>query len=377
LGNRESFSGGFLITPEPYIFGPHERPFTMPMMHHTGYEPVAARHILDAALCGTCHTLVLTDSTGRVTLPEQTTYLEWIASEYPKSKTTCQTCHVPAVRSADGRPAFEYIAHRPPGGPFPPTRPRSPIGLHSFVGGNVQMLRSLASTAESAGFLDQATATSRFLRSAVALHVATPRTTGHRLIVSVTIRNLSGHKLPTGLPGRRLWIHLTASDRRDRVIFESGAWDHDTGELKHAQSFATHRDTVARSHQTAIYEAVVEDTRGDLTDLLTQAVRYRKDNRLLPAGFNRMALPQEIAAEWIAPVGTGSDPDFTAGQDTVRYSIPVPKSSGPIRISAEACFQSIRPASAAAIPGLHRGPEVIGKAEIVAGGGEGEWRRGQ
>lgn len=291
------------------------------------------------ALCGTCHTLLLTDATGRVTLPEQTTYLEWVASEYPESKTTCQTCHDPAVRTADGRPAFEYIAHRPPGGPFPPTRPRSPIGLHSWR--QCADASIMASTVESPSFLDQAIATSRFLRSAVALHLTAQRTTGHRLIVRVTIRNLTGHKLPTGLPGAGCG-YPTVFDRRNRVLLETGVWDHDTGELKRAQGSDR---------------------------LLTQAVRYRKDNRLLPAGFNRMALPQDVAAEWIAPVGTGNDPDFTAGQDTVRYWIPVPKSSGPIRISVEVCFQSIRPASAVAIPGLHRGPEVIANAEIVAGGG--------
>jgi hypothetical protein len=358
LGNRQSFTGGFRINSDAVIFGPHERPFVMPMLHHTGYEPVAAKHILDPALCGTCHTLLLTNSAGRVTLPEQTTYFEWLASEYPARNTTCQTCHVPVLKS-NGKAASDYIAHRPPGGPFPPTRPRSPIGLHTFVGGNVQMLRHL-------GFDERADATRQFLSSALALE-ANAEPAGSELDISIIIRNLTGHKLPTGLPGRRLWLHLTAIDSNGRVVFESGAWNPETGELRHATDFELHRDLITRPVQTAIYEAVIEDAHGTLTNLLTQAVRFRKDNRLLPSGFyERSPLPEAATADWIVPVGTNGDADFKPGRDVVRYRFPRPQ--GPLRIAIEACFQSIRPAEAARIAGLHRGPEVIAKTEIVAEG---------
>lgn len=356
LGDSRSFTGGFRISSDAVIFGPHERPFAMPMLHHTGYEPVMGKHLLDAALCGSCHTLLLTDSTGRVTLAEQTTYLEWLASEYPARSTTCQTCHVPVLK-VGGRSASDYIAHRPPGGAFPPTRPRSPIGLHTFVGGNVQMLRHLGSH-------ERADETRRFLSSAVALE-ASARAVGRDMNVSVSVHNLTGHKLPTGLPGRRLWLHLTALDSTGRIVFESGAWNPQTGDLRHSKDFELHRDAILRPDQTAIYEAEIEDARGALTNLLTQAVRFRRDNRLLPAGFNAaLRLPEGASMDWIVPVGTRGDANFEAGRDVVHYRFPSPK--GRVRIIVEACFQSIRPAEAARVAALSRGPEVIAKIEILA-----------
>ena len=358
LGKSQSFTGGFLISSDAVIFGPHERPFAMPMLHHTGYEPVAAKHVRDAALCGACHTLLLKDATGRVTLPEQTTYLEWLASAYPSRNTTCQTCHVPAA-SVNGKPVSDYIAQRPPGGAFPLTRPRSPIGLHTFVGGNVQMLRHL-------GFDERAEATRRFLSSAVALE-ATAELAGRALDVTVTVRNLTGHKLPTGLPGRRLWLHLTAVDSKNRIAFESGAWNPETGELRYGRDFESHRDSIERPDQTAIYEAVIEDAQGMLTSLLTKAVHFRKDNRLLPAGFDKASrLPEGATIDWIVPVGTKGDLDFEAGRDRVRYRFPVPE--GRVRITVEACFQSISPAEAARVAGLHREPEVIATTAIITDG---------
>ena len=127
---------------EEKIFGPHANPFSMPMLHHTGYEPVESRHVLDSALCGTCHT-VITPTLDRAGNPagefvEQAPYLEWLAGSYSDEGRTCQSCHMPLLRNGKGQLEASYIAHRPPGGPFPPTSPRTPFGRHSFSGGNVR-----------------------------------------------------------------------------------------------------------------------------------------------------------------------------------------------------------------------------------------------
>jgi hypothetical protein len=204
------------------------------------------------------------------------------------------------------------------------------------------------------------------LSSAVSLS-ATTALDDRNLLVEVTTRNLTGHKLPTGLPGRRLWLHVTARDANERIVFESGAWNPDTGELVFPQTFYPHRAFIDRSDQTAIYEAVTEDAGGKLTNLLTKAARFRKDNRLLPVGFkNESRLPEGVVVDWIAPIGTSHDVDFEAGQDTVQYRIPLSTTGGPMRVTVEACFQSIRPVDAASIEGLPRGPEVIATVEAVA-----------
>ncbi|MCA9637625.1 MAG: hypothetical protein KC420_16480, partial [Myxococcales bacterium] len=48
----------FVVGDDMQIFAGHEQPFTMPMMMHTGYTPVAAAHTGTSATCASCHTLV-------------------------------------------------------------------------------------------------------------------------------------------------------------------------------------------------------------------------------------------------------------------------------------------------------------------------------
>lgn len=107
LGKSSSFTANFKIGTANLIFGPHADPFAMPMLHHTGFEPRESKHVLDSALCGSCHTVITSNR-----FLEQAPFLEWLASGYPESGQTCQSCHMPQLRDA------QYIAHRPPGGPF-------------------------------------------------------------------------------------------------------------------------------------------------------------------------------------------------------------------------------------------------------------------
>jgi hypothetical protein len=66
-------------------------------------------------------------------------------------------------------------------------------------------------------------------------------------------------------------------------------------------------------------------------------VRYLKDNRLLPRGFEKTTADKDIAV-----VGDASqDPDFGAAGDRLRYSVGVEGSDGPWHIDVELRFQSI------------------------------------
>ncbi|MDX2151305.1 MAG: hypothetical protein SFV54_11270 [Bryobacteraceae bacterium] len=331
----------FKVSARRQAFGPHERPFEMPMLHHTGLTPTHSPHILDSALCATCHTVVthpLGTPEGTEFL-EQAPYLEWLASGYSKEQRTCQSCHLPHLDGAS------YIAHRPPGGPFPPTRPRMPFGRHLFAGANYQV-------APLAG-ADPGRALEQLQRSMTL--TATERGPGE---IAVTVTNLAGHKLPTAYPSRRLWLHVKAFDSAGALVFESGAFDRTTGELLAGAGFQAHYTFISSPRQVQIYEAEYIDASGRPTLSLVAAAAYRKDNRILPRGFD------PAAGQRVLPVGTDSDAAFAAGSHTTRYRLP----RSARRVEVEALYQSIKPAHLpplGSLAALDPTPAVAAKTEIA------------
>ena len=66
------------------------------------------------------------------------------------------------------------------------------------------------------------------------------------------------------------------------------------------------------------------DAQGAVTTGLLTAVRYLKDNRLLPRGFDKAREPD------VAVLGEAAqDADFVAGQDRVRYVVDPGGAAGP------------------------------------------------
>src|SRR6202022_613862 len=55
--------------------------------------------------------------------------------------------------------------------------------------------------------------------------------TSSGLAMEVFVENLSGHKLPTAYPSRRVWLHVAVRDRNGQGVFESGALNPD-GSIK-------------------------------------------------------------------------------------------------------------------------------------------------
>ena len=343
LGTPASFTGGFQINADNEIYGPHEKPFAMPMQHHTGLTPVESKHVLESSLCGSCHTVITPTlaADGRVTgeLIEQAPYLEWLASDFPKAGVTCQKCHMPPLRDASGATAAQYIAHMPPGRWFPPTQPRKPFGQHFFAGANTAMLTLLAGIEPENAPALQRTAQRALesLRSSVSLAASGVVQRG-RLVVTVDVRNLTGHKLPTGFPSRRIWLHLQAFSDRGTTLFESGAWDARSGTLTGAVERQPHRSVISRPEEVMIYQAATQDAEGRPTTSLLRAAAYVKDNRILPNGFDQSRGAQ------IGPVGVDGDPGFRPGSHQVRYEIALPPGVAPGRIRVEAVYQSINPA---------------------------------
>ena len=86
-----------------------------------------------------------------------------------------------------------------------------------------------------------------------------------------------------------------------------------------------------------IYEDIMVGTNNIPTTGLLTAVRFIKDNRLLPKGFDKRAVEQEIAPQGEA----GTDANFIGGEDKIRYSVAVGDSQGPFQVEAELWFQPI------------------------------------
>jgi hypothetical protein len=228
--------------------------------------------------------------------------------------------------------------------------PREGLSRHVFIGGNFFVLRmlnryrgELAVQALPQELDGAASRTIQYLQSETA-RVAVERThiDADRLLVDVSVQNLTGHKLPTGYPARRVWLHLTVRGGNGSLVFESGRLD-PSGAIagNDGDSSPTgvepHYGQITQAHQVQIYEAVMGNTAGEPTTGLLHGVRFLKDNRLLPRGFDKARAAPEIAV-----AGTASDDaDFSGGGDRLRYSIDVAGTEGPFQVSVELRFQPI------------------------------------
>jgi hypothetical protein len=347
LGTRESFNGEFVIEPTPQsgvrtIFGPFrvDTGRKTIMRSVTGFAQEEAPHIKQSELCATCHTLITTalGPNGQVvgSLPEQMNYQEWRHSDFAREERSCQSCHMPAV--AGPIRSASVLGET-----------RDSLARHVFVGGNAYMIRLLNRYRHELGVMAQpseleatANATVRQLqRDTAEMTLSTPTPTAGTLAFDVDIRNLTGHKLPTGYPSRRLWLHVTVKNERGERVFESGAFSN-SGSIAgndndiDARRFEPHYDEISAPDQVQIYESILGDVDGRVTTGLLSATQYLKDNRVLPRGFDKSTAPAEIDVFGRAK----DDADFVGGGDRVRYRIPVAV-SGPFTIEVELRYQTI------------------------------------
>ena len=104
-----------------------------------------------------------------------------------------------------------------------------------------------------------------------------------------------------------------------------------------AARFEPHYAEIRSGDQVQIYESILGDSSGSVTTGLLSAVRYLKDNRLLPHGFDKRTADPEIAVKGEA----ADDQDFGGGGDRVRYSAIVTDGDGPFEVEAELLYQPI------------------------------------
>ncbi len=265
LGTRASFVGNFVID-SPEV--PNQRPEHGPF-------------VIDAG-----HQRVMQSSTGG-----------------------CQSCHMPEVQG--DTPVTSLFGE-----------PRQGARHHYFVGANFLMQRMLGNYRQDlsvAALPNELTAaaqrTVNFLQSQSArVSIRSVEKSDRELHIDVLVENLTGHKLPTAYPSRRVWLHVVIHDQNGRTVFESGALNPD-GSIQGNDNdadrsrFEPHYREITKSDQVQIYEPILGDSEGHVTTGLLAAVGYLKDNRLLPEGFDKSTAdpstgPFHIEVElWYEPIG--------------------------------------------------------------------------
>jgi hypothetical protein len=345
LGEHASFDGGFVIAADAnrVAFGPHDIDAGRQSLMRSAakFTPNAGLHMQSSELCATCHTLFTTalDDAGEAigTLPEQVPYQEWLHSDF-RATNSCQSCHMPEVAAA--APIASVLG-----------QPRPNVSQHTFVGANAFMLDVLRRNRGELGVtalpqeLEAAAAETRqFLSSrAAALVISTARRTGAGLELVLDVTSATGHKLPTAYPSRRAWLHVVVRDAAGRILFESGAAQPDgsiAGNDNDADAarFEPHYELVTAPEQVQIYEAIMVDSRDAVTTGLLRAVRFVKDNRLLPRGFDKGTAEADVAVRGRA----ADDADFIGGSDRVGYRIELRNGgAAPLTVEAELLYQSI------------------------------------
>jgi hypothetical protein len=419
---RHRSTGLFSVGPSDKLHGPfkNDEIATAPMNVALGAKPAFASLTTSSRLCASCHSIDLpvVDHAAKVRpiVPamahdvEQNTYVEWVNSRYQTEykplagAKSCQDCHMPAgidnarlgVRDDAIRTRVALVQDQT----YPAAEHRAPLHdidvryrergyrRHELLGLNAFLLRTFQANASALGVrlndymsgsstdLDDAIGNVvRQARRATATLALTARVENGTLSADVTVRNLTGHRFPSGVGFRRAWIELRVVDDAGRVVWASGATnangeivdgadlttvlptEYFTRGANGKQRYQPHFDArhpITRGDQAEIFEELVADRNGNLTESFIRRDRHVKDNRLLPQGWRRdgppgVALPKNwLEATHPEGVNVTSDPAYAdgSGRAVVAYRVPLRTAADPshLHVRATLWYQSWEPA---------------------------------
>lgn len=346
-GLGDFFSGQLFYDTNRVAYGPYISPLASPMIESAGYTPVYSEHINDAGVCAGCHTLLTetVDMSGDLTggyFVEQATYHEWLNSIY-NDDVSCQSCHMPRI---DG-PVQLAAGYD--------TEPRSPYGLHYFVGGNTYMVElmrdhkeDLSIDATVAQFDSVLARTTRLLQQeTLEMDFQLINRTSDTAFFEIGLQNLAGHKFPSGYPSRLAFVEVILTNEQGDTLFASGLLDDDQRIINRDATFEPHYDIIREEAQVQIYEMVMADVEGNVTTILERAQTQAKDNRIPPIGFTTAHITYDTAQI----VGAAFyDTNFNrnpkaegTGADKLRYHIPLYGFGGAFTATASVYYQSLPP----------------------------------
>ncbi|MEQ1636525.1 MAG: multiheme c-type cytochrome [Methylococcales bacterium] len=329
LGTLAGSSGNFEIDSydnptDRKIYGPFENVMTSPMQQFVKFTPTFSPHIKASEHCASCHDLKTpyTDEAGTPLsndkaseFPEQMAYSEWKHSDFSKTQT-CQQCH---MKRANGVIIASQI-------PMLTTK-RDDFAQHRLVGGNKLMLTMLQDYSAALGvnakdFSAVLAETEELMRGAATLTIINPDINAEALQFTLNLTSKTGHKLPSSYPSRRVIVHVVIKDQNQAIVFESGKVNSDGSVINldadmDKTKAESHYDLITSQDQVQVYEDIMEDYKGNITYTLLRAKKYRKDNRLLPPGFNKAIAPADIQV-----VGEAlNDTNFIGGSDEIHFKL--------------------------------------------------------
>ena len=340
------------------------------MKNATGITPGYGAHIKSAALCGSCHTVILPvfDRNGRPVLDqngkpkefhEQMTYPEWQNSLYQNERApirqesvrTCQDCHMqrqflgqPLVfRSANIEDIdYPFTDYRLPDKDIT-VRVRDQYSRHTLTGFNQFGLMLLEQFPDILGIR-----TADYMYGEAVPGLLTAQSSGYDLArretatIEVAVQNLAGHGFPSGVGFRRAFLTFEVMNAAGKVIWASGRTNSAgaivrglTAEVlpteffydqaKRLQVFQPHYEVITDETQVQIYEEVIADSRGKITTSFVGLDQVLKNNRLLPKGWRA----DGPFGEFTRPHGDAErDPEYinksgATGGDRIIYRIPL------------------------------------------------------
>ncbi|QDU62736.1 hypothetical protein Pan216_36060 [Planctomycetes bacterium Pan216] len=387
------------------------------MQNALGIKPQYNQHLDSSRLCAACHTVDIPIVDGAAPdkshpaspeFPqfrhgiEQATYLEWLNSDFDdeirtgnKQAKSCQNCHMPTTHHALDGPVETKVAiiqdqSYPEAEYTIPqdellVRTRNDFGRHELLGLNVFLLemfnqfddilgvRKLEYMCESRrGLTDAIGNAVRMAREQTATVAIAPlEVKDDELLATVTVRNLSGHRFPSGVGFRRAFLEVVVSARqggRLNEIWSSGRTNSlgmivdDTGKVLQTEFFEKdkagrpqyqpHYQEITAPYQVQIYEELTLDANESFTTSFLKRDEELKDNRLLPKGWSKEGPdPKQLHGEYLEatwPKGRAlDDPDFTDGKggDVVRYRVKLPGNIDPstVQVTATLYYQSLPP----------------------------------
>src|SRR3954447_13815935 len=367
---------------------------TLPMKNALGITPKHDEYMKSSRMCGACHTINLPVMDGAGHSVEQATYLEWLNSAFQNEfgtpgpdAQTCQQCHMPgnyvnpeqkikvdpvqtriAIVEDDSYPAAD------PRAPTPNIHVRfrtSDYAHHEFLGMNAFVLEFFKQFNQLLGVRlgDYMTGTQDALQvvqnnllrqaSSKSASIAVDRKNESNAIsATVRVQNLAGHRFPSGVGFRRLFIELVAKNGDD-VLWSSGQTNADgviidrrTGKplptefFEHGQ-YQKHHETIGAEDEVQIYEELTLNAEKQFTTSFVRRDHELKDNRLLPLGWKPDGPQPNVMPKFFLdathPKGDAEhDPDYSDGKggDTVTYRIHLPAGVDPSKVTVTATLWS-------------------------------------